>query len=260
MTDTNTGRFVWYELMTTDPKAAVAFYGEVVGWKTQLWEDGGYTMWVSSQGPIGGVMTLPEEAKKMGAPPHWMAHVEVADVDKTVARVRELGGKVYVEPENIPKIGRFSVIADPQGAILSVYKPEQSMAGHDREKHGEVCWHELMTSDQPAALTFYADIFGWETKLEHDMGPMGTYVLYGRKGHQEQLGGMMTKPAGAPMPTAFLYYVEVDDLKGAVARAEKMGAKVLNGPMEVPGGAHIAQLMDPQGAAFALHESLKTAK
>jgi predicted enzyme related to lactoylglutathione lyase len=88
---------------------------------------------------------------------------------------------------------------------------------------------------------------------------MGKYVLYGRKGHAQQLGGMMTKPAGTPMPTAFLYYVEVDDLKGALARAEKMGAKVLNGPMPVPGGAHIVQLMDPQGAAFALHERAKTA-
>jgi predicted enzyme related to lactoylglutathione lyase len=156
MTDTTTGRFVWYELLTTDPKAAIAFYSEVVGWKTQLWEDGGYTMWVGSQGPLGGVMTLPDKAKQMGAPPHWMAHVEVADVDKTVARVRQLGGNVYLEPEDVPKIGRFAIIADPQGASLSAFKPLTPMAPRDMEKHGAVCWHELMTTDQPAALRFYA--------------------------------------------------------------------------------------------------------
>ena len=118
MANANVGRFVWHELMTTDPKAAIAFYTEVVGWKTQEWEGGGYTMWLGSQGPLGGTMPLPDKAKQMGAPPHWTSNVEVADVDATVARVKKLGGKVYVEPENIPKIGRFAVIADPQGASI----------------------------------------------------------------------------------------------------------------------------------------------
>src|SRR5690242_17537870 len=92
------GRFVWYELMTTDVAAAVAFYGEVVGWKTMPFGDGGpdaYQMWTASQGPMGGVITLPEAAKQMGAPPHWMAHVEVSSVDDAAARVKALGGRVF---------------------------------------------------------------------------------------------------------------------------------------------------------------------
>ena len=96
-------------------------------------------------------------------------------------------------------------------------------------------------------------MFGWERLLNHDMGPMGNYLIYGRKG--QQLGGMFNEDV--PIPPAFLYYVEVDDLDGALARAQKMGAKVMNGPMEVPGGARIVQLIDPQGAAFALHEKAK---
>lgn len=252
MIDKNTGRFVWYELMTSDPEAAIAFYGEVVGWKTQAWKDGGYTMWVGSQGPLGGVTTLPEPAKQMGAPPHWMANVTVADVDQTVAKVRELGGQVYVEPQDIPEIGRFAVIADPQGASIAVFKPGGEMTPHDSERHGAFCWHELLTSDQEGAFAFYSAIFGWERLLDHDMGPMGVYLIYGREG--KQLGGMFNKPKDAPMPTTFMYYVEVDDLDAALARAAKMGAKVLNGPMPVPGGARIVQLMDPQGAAFSLHQ------
>lgn len=252
MTQSNSGRFVWYDLMTSDPKAATSFYGEVIGWKTQPFGAGGdYDMWVGSQGPLGGVMTLAEEAKKMGAPPHWMSHVEVADVDATVAKVKELGGKVYVEPQDIPTVGRFAIIADPQGATISAFQPAGDMAGHDGSKHGEFCWTELMTTDQGAALGFYSAVFGWEKVAEHDMGPMGTYVLFGRG--ETQYGGMMTIPAGQPMPTAWCYYVNVDDLDAAIGRATRMGAKVLNGPMEVPGGARVAQLMDPQGAVFALH-------
>src|SRR5574338_1577316 len=90
MASENVGRFVWYEHMTRDVPAAVAFYSGVVGWKTQPFGEGGhpYTMWVGSQGPLGGVMQLPDELTKMGVPPHWMAHVQVDDVDATLARAR----------------------------------------------------------------------------------------------------------------------------------------------------------------------------
>ena len=94
------GRFVWYEHLTKDPKAAIDFYTDVVGWKTQPFTEGGgdYVMWVGNEGPLGGVMTLPDEAAKMGVPPHWMAHVLVENVDATAALAKKLGGKVYKEP------------------------------------------------------------------------------------------------------------------------------------------------------------------
>ena len=110
----NTGRFVWYELLTTDPKGAMAFYPEVIGWKTQPFGDAGdYTMWVGDQGPLGGVTELPGPAREMGAPPFWQANVEVADVDATVARVKALGGQV-IHAEEVPTVGRFAVIPIPR--------------------------------------------------------------------------------------------------------------------------------------------------
>jgi uncharacterized protein len=252
------GHFVWHELMTSDPKAAMAFYTEVLGWKTQPFADAGpepYTMWVGSQGPLGGVMTLPEEAKKMGAPPHWMAHVEVANVDATVAKVKELGGNVYVPPTAIPTVGRFSIIADPQGATLSVFTPESKMETHDTTKDGEFIWNELVTTDHEAAFKFYSTLFGWERQTEFDMGPMGKYVIYGQG--EKQHGGMMTKSADMPMPPSWIYYVHVDDLEATIARATAKGAKLMHGPADVPGGTRIAQLVDPQGAFFALHAPAK---
>src|SRR5262245_4117042 len=128
----NIGRFVWYENLTKDPKTAIAFYTEVVGWKTQPFgESGDYVMWVGSQGPLGGVMQLPEEAEKMGAVPNWIAYVEVQDVDATASLVKSLGGKVYKDPEDIPTVGRSAVIADPQGAVISIFKSNETMALHD---------------------------------------------------------------------------------------------------------------------------------
>jgi uncharacterized protein len=248
------GRFVWYEHLTKDPKAAIDFYTDVIGWKTQPFTEAGgeYIMWVGSQGPLGGVMKIPDEAAKMGTPPNWMAHVMVENVDATAALAKKLRGKVYKEPADIPTVGRFAVIADPQGAVLSIFAPQGgTMEPHDPTKAGEFCWNELMTSDNNAAFDFYQQLFGWKVVQDMDMGPMGTYRVFGLG--DKQFGGMMNIPKGAPMPPMWMYYTEVANLEAAVERAKKRGAKLMNGPMDVPGG-RIAQLMDPQGAAFALHQ------
>jgi predicted enzyme related to lactoylglutathione lyase len=252
----NTGRFVWYEDLAKDPNAAIDFYTDVVGWKTQPFEGGhDYTMWVGSQGPLGGVMKLPDEAVKMGVPPHWMAHVQVENVDATATLAKKLGGKVHKDPEDIPNVGRFAVIGDPQGAFVSIFTPGEPMTLHDASKPGEFCWNELITSDSRAAFDFYSQLFGWKILQEMDMGPMGTYRVFGIGA--SQMGGMMTAPKGNPTPPMWLYYAETPDLNAAVERAKKRGATVMNGPMDVPGGGRIAQLKDPQGAAFALHQAPK---
>jgi predicted enzyme related to lactoylglutathione lyase len=243
--------------MTADPSAAVAFYTDVVGWKTEPFGGSHYLMWVGSQGPLGGVMALDAEAKKMGAQPQWTSHVEVTDVDKAVASVRKLGGRVHVEPADIPTVGRFAVIADPQGASICVFKGDKPMAIHDASKSGEICWAELMTTDHQAALGFYGELFGWKKIGEHDMGAMGVYVMFGVG--TAPLGGMFTKAKDDSARPQWRYYIETPDLSAALARAKAKGAEVLRGPMEVPGGAHVAQLRDPQGVAIALHQ-LKPAK
>jgi predicted enzyme related to lactoylglutathione lyase len=248
------GQFVWYEDMTKDPPGAITFYTDVVGWKTEPFPGSDYMMWVSKQGPLGGVMKEPGEQAKEGTRASWMAHVQVDDVDAAAARARQLGGRICKEPTDIPTVGRFAVIADPQGAAIAMFKPAGELTPHDVSKEGEFCWNELTTSDAAAAFRFYSDIFGWKVLEEMDMGPMGTYRIFGVG--DNRLGGIMTTPKGQPSPPAWLYYAETGDLDAALRRATGKGAKILNGPMDVPGG-RIAQLEDPQGAAFALHQAVR---
>ncbi|NOZ54107.1 MAG: VOC family protein [Gammaproteobacteria bacterium] len=114
------GVFSWNELMTTDVTAAKAFYSELFGWTLADMNDAGtdYTMAKIGDQPVAGIMLTPPEEKQM--PPSWGSYVTVDDVDKRSKQAVALGGSILVEPRDIPTIGRFAVIADPQGAFLSL--------------------------------------------------------------------------------------------------------------------------------------------
>lgn len=253
------GRFVWYELMTTDPEAAKKFYTDVVGWGTAPFEGAvgmEYTMWLKGKTPdtaIGGLMELPAEARQGGVPPHWLGYVAVPDVDAAAKRAEKLGGRIVHGPEDIPQVGRFAILADPQGAALAAFKGAQEMSHEDKDPDtGDVSWHELATTDHEAAFDFYSDLFGWKQQQAMDMGEAGVYQMYGRG--EKMLGGMYNKTDGQPGPPAWLYYSVVDDLDGAVKKVKKNGGRIVVEPMEVSGGSRVAVGIDPQGAAFGLHE------
>jgi len=248
------GRFVWHDLMTTNPVQAVEFYSKVIGWGTAEWQGPvPYTMWTNNTVPIGGIMQLPKDAD---APPHWLAYISSPDVDATVKQAVNLGAKTLVAPQDIPSVGRFAVLHDPQGASFAVFtRAPRSQGAEAAPAPGEFSWHELATHDQPAAFRFYEALFGWHKTSAMDMGEMGVYQMYGR--HDTPLGGMYNRPAQMPGPPAWLHYVMVDDVPRAVEATKANGGQIVNGPLEVPGGDWIATGTDPQGAMFAVHAKKK---
>ena len=248
------GRFCWYDLMSSDPDAAKDFYTKIAGWGTDVWEGGEtpYTMWTNNATHLGGIMKLPEELVAQKVPPHWIAYVSTPDLEATCVKAQDLGGQILHAPMEIPTVGAFAVIADPQGAVIALFQAAEQMPGHDDPpSQGEFSWHELATTDHEAAWSFYSELFGWQKTDAMDMGDMGTYQMYGRGAHT--LGGMFNKPAEMPGPPRWLYYIYVADVNATVEEVKALGGQVLNGPMEVPGGDLIAQCMDPQGAAFAVY-------
>jgi predicted enzyme related to lactoylglutathione lyase len=245
------GRFVWYELMTTDMAAARAFYAEVVGWGAHdaSTPELAYTLFTAGEASVSGLMGLPEEARKLGATPRWMGYVGVNDVDATAGRIRRLGGAVYVPPTD-SNIGRISVVADPQMATLGLVtglKTGQSQPAEPDEL-GRVGWHELLATDWEKVFPFYGEIFGWQ-KADAEIGPTDTYQLFSTGG--QAVGGMLAKRPAEPVPF-WLYYFNIDDLDTAAERVKSAGGRILEGPLELPGGSWIARCMDPQGAAFAV--------
>lgn len=247
------GRPVWYELMTTDPAAAETFYTTVVGWTSAPFEGSPtpYTIFKRS-GDVGvaGVMKTPDG---MRVPPFWTMYVAVPNFDDAVARIKRLGGRELVPAIDVPEVGRLQMMQDPQGAAFSIIQPASSEGRPETAPEvGEGSWHELMTTDAPAAMTFYSEVFGWQPSETTDMGPMGQYHMFNRP--HGMIGGMMNKPPElAHVPPNWGIYFRVPDIDAAVSRITANGGQILHGPMEVPGGDWIVNAMDPQGAAFSLH-------
>lgn len=253
------GRFVWYELLSNDPKAAERFYGAVVGWTAKDFEmpaptGSPYTILSAGEAAVAGLMEMPEEPRKQGMPPNWSGYIAVDDVDAAVEKVKRLGGMVHMPPTDIPTVGRFAVVADPQGAVFLPFKPippSTPPVVPAPGTPGTVGWHELYASDWEKAFAFYSDMFGWTKDQAVDMGPMGAYQLFAAAGGGPAIGGMFNKPSEVPV-NFWLYYFNVDAIDAAAERVKANGGKMLFGPMEVPGGAWIVQCQDPEGAMFAL--------
>jgi len=112
------GAFGWNELMTTDVEAAKKFYTELFGWETMdvPIEGMSYSVVKVDGDEVGGIASMPPELK--GQPPCWGVYVTVDDVDATARKVQELGGRIIRPPADIPNVGRFCVLQDPQGAAL----------------------------------------------------------------------------------------------------------------------------------------------
>lgn len=245
--------FIWYELMTADPDAAKAFYADVVGWQPEPWNKPDmppYVIMKAGERGIGGIMEIPEDARQAGMPPKWVGYIGTEDVDAATDAVKGDGGQVYRAPDDIPEVGRFSVVTDPQGAIFMMLQPKgQPQPPAEANAAGHVGWHELYTTDWQKAFDFYAKHFGWSKGDPFDMGAMGIYQLFGTGG--EPIGGMMNKPEQVPVPT-WRFYFNVTGIDAAAERVRERGGQVIMGPMEVPGGSWIVQCADPQGAHFAL--------
>ena len=253
MTD-NHGDFVWYELMTPDPDAAQEFYGGLFGWS---YEEAGfngqdYRSFSAGGAQVGGFLKLTDNMTEHGARPSWVGYVRVDDVPAAVAKVREGGGQIFMEGGEVPDVGPFAMLADPQGVPFYVIddrsgQPSAAFARHE-PKVGHCAWNELATADQAAAHAFYTGLLGWEKVDTMDMGEMGAYDMYSVNGYT--LGAIMGKPPEMPV-SMWSYYFRAPDIDDAAAYTKTKGGQMMVEPMEIPGGEFVFTAMDPQGAVFS---------
>jgi predicted enzyme related to lactoylglutathione lyase len=238
---TTVGKFVWHDQVSNDPQQAQDFYTRLFGWDAESFgpSEANYRM-ISSGGQGQGGFS---QAMEGAPPPHWLSHIRVENVDDTVEKAKSAGGKLAAGPFDMGDIGRMAIIADPQGAYVSTYQPQNGGSAPE----GVFVWDELGTTDADGAQRFYEEVFGWTT---NDMGPdYGGYRVFnvGETG----IAGLMTLP-DASIPPHWQPYVAVEDPDATVAKAAELGGSALAEPMDVPNVGRIAVLRDPQGAVFGI--------
>lgn len=248
------GEFIWYELMTTDPDAAADFYCAVAGWSCRSFDDAdpdGYRLFSAAGTETAGLMRLPEGNDCAAGAPGWVGYIGVDDVDATLSDLLADGASPLLPATDIPGVGRFAVVLDPQGAVFTIMRgaSDEPSRAYSPDARGHVQWNELSTGDPQAAFAFYARHFGWTKGEVVPMGVLGDYQLLDHGG--KSFGAVMPLMPDSPSPV-WTFYVGVSDIDAAAAKAAEKGGKLLHGPTEVPGGSYIVVGEDPQGAVFAL--------
>jgi predicted enzyme related to lactoylglutathione lyase len=240
------GKFVWFELVSRDPKKAQAFYDEVLGWKVQAFPMGAFTYEMITVGDtmIGRYAPLQSDRE----PTHWLSCVSVEDVDAAANAATANGGKLVEAPSDIPGVGRRARIADPQGAELYLFKHAMGDPPDAPAPPGGFFWNELHTTDPTKALAFYEKVVGFSHR-SMDMGPGGMYHILSKGGADR---GGVTSHLSAGVPPHWLPYVSVDDTDATLARAKKLGATIPIGPEDIPGIGRFGILEDPTGALLAI--------
>jgi predicted enzyme related to lactoylglutathione lyase len=255
MTDGNqTGRFVWRDLMTTDPEKAETFYTSLFGWTVNpmdMGEAGVYRMFRNGDQDFGGIG--PVDAAQ-GVPPHWVSYIATPNVDETTAKAIQLGGSSPMPGMDIPAVGRFSVVIDPQGAAFC---PFTDTSGTENPPEGQVppvggvSWNELMSKDAQASKSFYSQLYGYTPK-EMDMGTGPYTILY--RGDTMEAGILQAPEQAAQMPTAWVIYYVVANIDDSLAKLEQLGGQNISRIIEVPTIGRVAMVVDSLGAMFGLHE------
>ena len=247
---TAVGRFVWHDHVSGDPEAARRFYTELLGWDYDFFDAGDwqYPMIKANGTTHGGFGPTQGDA-----PPHWLGHVYIDDVDAAAERVEAAGGSIVAPAMDIPDVGRMVVVADPQGAIVSLY---HSVSDDFEPAEGVFVWDELMTTDTEAARRFYGEVVGWENR-DMEMGEGNVYTLFSSGGN-DRAGGMPIPPQAEGTPPNWMTYIGTGDVDATVDKAKKLGATVHMEPFDVATVGRLAIVADPTGAVFGLFKPLES--
>lgn len=228
--------FCRYALRTTDVEGAQRFYQQAVGIELPVEDSASFLeLW-----------PLHERARARGAPPHWLGHVAVTDIEHTLDQMVQLGserlGPTVYAADGTP----FATLRDPFGAVVAV------RATSERAKRPPVGWHQLHTSDVEGAWRFYSGLFSWRSKGRWEVvDPVGGHWLFGWNEAGQATGSMANTGRWPGVHQHWLFHLSVDSVSAVMARVRGEGGQA-QGPFELPGGGRLAACEDPQGAAFGL--------
>ncbi len=253
MTAYEPGTPSWIDLATTDLAGAKLFYAGLFGWSLVEMPspEGPYCMFSKEGATVAAAYQMTPDTVDNGIPPHWATYVTVANIDDTLAVIREEGGTVVQEPHRVPGAGRTAAVQDPSAAVFALWEPDGHIGAERVNEPGALYWNELQSYDTDSAKAFYEAVMGWSA--ETTAMPTGEYTTFMRNG-QPVAGMMAIQPQWGPVPPNWSIYLGVADIEEACAYAANNQGRVEMPPMSVPEVGTFALLRDPQGAYFYVLE------
>ena len=246
------GEPIWQDHGSNEDAKAAEFYSALFGWDVPEGDPnmGGYRNCTLDGKTVAGITPQMSE----GVPPTWSTYVCVDDANAFEKLVIENGGQSLFPPLTIGEYGTMGFFFDPTGAAFGVWQPGTHKGTQVRNRHGSVCWHELLTTDVAAASEFYAAVFGWKAQSHGPSEGPGGYNEF--KLGDKTVAGMMAKPPHLPaeVPSHWAVYFAVEDTDATAARATELGGKILMGPLDLPPG-RFAAIQDSTGAYFDILKS-----
>jgi hypothetical protein len=242
----------WLDLATSDPEAARAFYGPLLGWEFDvgLAETGFYTYCKRAGRSVAGMIGVPVETMPTG----WTTYMATNDVEETARRMVEAGADVFLGPLAVGPAGSVVACNDPTGAVVGAWQGGEHPGAELVNESGSLVWSELATRDLAVAADFYSKVFGygWDDEDTGDAGPLyRTFSVNGRV-----VGGAMQIDDRMPdaIPPHWMPYFGVGDVDASAKAAESLGGAVQVPPTDSPYGRWCV-VADPQGGVFTVMQS-----
>lgn len=248
------GMLCWAELATSDEKAALRFYGSLLGWKDNPLPMGPGSFYHMQQvrGLDAAAISQQQEAERQqGIPAHWTLHFAVASADDAARKATQAGGRVLAGPMDVFDAGRMAVLQDTEGAVFAVWQARSHIGARVMSEPGAITWGELMSNNPQGAVAFYTATL--PVQAEKMPGPMD-YTLF-KAGGKESVGMMRITPEMGPMPPCWMVYFYVADVDASAKKATSLRGKVLKPAGDIPSVGRFAVLQDPQGAVFCIFKS-----
>jgi hypothetical protein len=234
----------WIDLYSSDTGKAIEFYGRLLGWKAEEADErfGGYFTFTKDGKHVAGCMA---NDGSEGLPDAWGVHLMTDDIQGTADAAGGHGGTVAMPPMEVAENGSFAMIKDPGGSVVGAWQPNEVKGFEVTREPGTPAWFELHTGAYDDAVSFYRDVFGWDTHVMSDADEF-RYTTLGQD--EEALAGIMDDAAE---PSGWNVYFEVADVDAALAQVAELGGSVVEPAQDTPYG-RLGRAKDPTGSAFRL--------
>lgn len=246
-------KFIWGDLFTDSPEAAIEFYTSVFGWTSQKTDDESYSLLINDKTPVCGVAYHTSDKNGVQeSHTRWIGYIAVADVAQTVSLVEKEGGKQLFGPQAIPDRGTIAIVSDNEDSLVGLLESDSSLPQSRKGETGFWIWVQMFSKAPENSVAFYHNVFGYDVTVDPRTNIKNDYLLSSNGTPQAALSPL---PMGVDSSGGWLGVVHVEDVSKSIAKAKMLGGTLLNISNKNEQSENFAIITDPFGGAIGLYST-----